>query len=201
MPLAGIATTCYRRLTLAAVAECSTLLRRVSQNALTAGRNAFQPPSAASKSSIRSSLDSRPTDSRTSPSPIPAPRAPRPTSRMRSGRRPRHQSLDAAKARRADRYRHAIHETPRRVEAARELEAQHAAEAVEQLARAQVIRVALEPGIVHPRDRAMLLEQSRNLERAFILMAHAHRERLHPAMQQEACVRIEARRQDGSAYA
>src|ERR1700732_1408501 len=55
-----------------------------------------------------------------------------------------------------------------------------------------MIRVALEAGIVYPRDRAMLLEPSRNLERTLILMAHAHGERLHPAMQQEARVRIEA---------
>src|SRR5271154_3120232 len=112
--------------------------------------------------------------------------------RVRSGCRPRDQSLDATETRRANRYRHAIHETLRRVEAARQLETQHAAEAVEQLARAQMIGVTFEPGIVHARDRAMLLEPARNLERALVLMPHAQRERLHPAMQQKACVRIEA---------
>src|ERR1035437_1281674 len=48
-----------------------TQSRRVSQNALLA-TEIRQSASAVSKSSIRSSLDSRPTDSRTSPSSIPA---------------------------------------------------------------------------------------------------------------------------------
>src|SRR5258708_24439315 len=51
--------------------------------------------------------------------------------RVRGGGRSRDQSFDAAETRRADRYRHAVHEAIRRFEAAFQLEAQHAAEAVE----------------------------------------------------------------------
>ena len=54
-----------------------------------------------------------------------------------------------------DRDRRRLHEPLRGDRAALQLEAQHAAEAVEQLARPRVARVALEPGVVHPLDRAM----------------------------------------------
>src|SRR5258708_3345060 len=110
---------------------------------------------------------------------------------MRGGRRPRYQRLYPAETRRADRNRHAIHKMSRRVETAFEFETQHAAEAVEQFARAEMVRMAFQAWIVDPADCAMLFHPSRYLERTFILMAHAHRERLHPAMEQKARVRIE----------
>src|SRR6266478_984401 len=110
---------------------------------------------------------------------------------MRGGRGPGYQRLDATETWRIDRNRHAIDKASRRVETAFEFETQHAAEAVEKLAGAEMIRMALQARIVDVGYRSMLFHPSRNLERTFILMTDSHRERLHPAMEQKARVRIE----------
>src|SRR5713226_10046390 len=103
---------------------------------------------------------------------------------MRCGRGTRDQSLDPAETRGADRNRHAVDKAPRRVKTAFEFETQHTAEAVEQFTGAEMIRMALQPRIIDPADRAMLFHPSRDFERTFVLIAHPHRERLHPAMEQ-----------------
>src|SRR5260370_29811460 len=110
---------------------------------------------------------------------------------MRRGSRTRNQRLDSAETGRVDRYRHALDKTSSRVETAFEFKTQHAAESVEQFVGAQMVRMTFQPRIVDPAYRTMLFHPARDLERTFVLMAHAHRERLHPAMKQEACVRIE----------
>ena len=74
-------------------------------------------------------------------------------------------------------------ETVRRSDTARQLEAEHAAETVEQLAGAEMVRMAFQTRIVDSAYRAMLFHPSRDLERTFVLMADAHREGLHPAME------------------
>src|ERR1700731_4703593 len=54
-----------------------------------------------------------------------------------------------------------------------------------------MIGMTFQAGIVDAADSAMLFHPARNLERTLILMAHANRERFHPAMKQEARMRIE----------
>ena len=52
-------------------------------------------------------------------------------------------------------------------------------------------RIAFEPGIVDAGDLAPPFEEPRDLERALVLIAHAHEERLDPSVQQKRRVRIE----------
>ena len=71
------------------------------------------------------------------------------------------------------------------------VEADHAAEALEHAARERVLRMALESGVVDLRDRRLLFEELRDAQRARVLVPHAQRERLDPAVQEEAGVRVE----------
>src|SRR5438552_11864342 len=54
-----------------------------------------------------------------------------------------------------------------------------------------MVRMTLESRVIHPCDLRMLLQKVREPHRAFVLMAHAHRQCLHSAMEQETCMRIE----------
>src|SRR5215469_11685770 len=54
-----------------------------------------------------------------------------------------------------------------------------------------MMRMALETRVIYRSHLRMLLEIACNPQRAFVLMAHAHRQCLHPAMQQKTCVRVE----------
>ena len=149
-------------------------------------------PSACSRSAIKSTVDSTPTESRMSPSAMPR-------RRRSSGAMPEwdvvagpgDEAFDAAEARRRDRQLDPLEHTVRRRDAAAELEREHAAEAVEQAPRALVLRVAFEPGIAHLRDRGVALEELSDGERARVLLAHADAERLHAAVKQERGVWIE----------
>src|SRR2546423_1149494 len=80
---------------------------------------------------------------------------------------------------------------PGPVGASLRLEAEHAAEAVEELAGADVARMGLEAGIVDARDGGMAPEKARQRESIHVLLADAQRERLQPAMEEHARVRIE----------
>src|SRR5262245_37379139 len=53
-----------------------------------------------------------------------------------------------------------------------------------------MVRMTFEPRVVDPFDTSVLLQESRDLERAFVLMTDAQRECLHSAKQQERCMRI-----------
>ena len=97
--------------------------------------------SACSKSSIRSEVASIPTDTRTRPSAMPSflrSSAPMPTCELVAGAD--HQRLHAAEAGRDDGDRQRREEALGRLEAAFQLEAEHAAEAVEQRPGARVAR-------------------------------------------------------------
>src|SRR5439155_4718840 len=61
----------------------------------------------------------------------------------------------------------------------------------EELACTRVPRVAFEPRMVHPRNGRVAREEAGDFERAPVLLTDPHRERLHPAVQQEGRVRVE----------
>src|SRR6185295_1574542 len=106
-------------------------------------------------------------------------------------RRTRDQGLDAAEADRLARDREVVDEAARRLLSPVELEAQHAAEAGEQLAGPRMARMALEPRIVDPPHPGSRRQESRDPQRALVLMAHPQGERLQTAVEQEAGVRVE----------
>src|SRR5262245_40107791 len=110
---------------------------------------------------------------------------------MRRRRRPSDEAFDAAEARRRDRQLDPLEHAIRGRETAAQLESEHAAEAVEQAPGALVAGVAFEPGIAHLRHCAVTLEEASDGQRARVLLAHAHAERLHAAVEQESGVRIE----------
>src|SRR5512137_2400605 len=99
--------------------------------------------------------------------------------------------MHAAEARRDRRNAYAACELIGPLGGAFELEAQHAAEAREQTPRPLVPRMALEPRVVHAGHGAVRLEKLREPECAGVLVAHAQREGLEPAVEQERGVRVE----------
>src|SRR6266542_2597558 len=84
---------------------------------------------------------------------------------------------------------HAAEELLRRGGASLCLKAEHAAEAVEELAGAGVLRMGLQARIVDARDGRMAPQKTRQRERVRVLLADAQRERLEPAMEKDARVR------------
>src|SRR3984885_7202294 len=111
---------------------------------------------------------------------------------VRGRRRARQQRVHTAQAWRDDRDRHARGELVGAAGGPPELEAQHAAEALEQALGALMPRMRLEPRMVHLRDGGVCGEELRDGKRAVVLEAHAQGERLHAALEQEGRVRIEA---------
>src|SRR5579863_1367090 len=110
---------------------------------------------------------------------------------MRRRRRPRDERFDPAQARRAYRNRDALDKPLCVRDPALKLKAQHAAKTVEQFARSQMIGMRLESGIIHASYARMRFEKTRDSQCALVLMTHAHGERLEPAIQEKARVRIE----------
>ena len=78
-----------------------------------------------------------------------------------------------------------------RVGSALQLEAEHASEVSEELARPRVLGMALEPRVVHARHRPLLLEELRHRQRGRALLTVADAQRLQPPLQEETGVGIE----------
>ena len=138
-----------------------------------------QASNARAKSAMRSSVASNPTDRRIKP--VTDSRALSLLSRhprMRRRGRPRNQALDPAEAGRADWNRQAVDERLGRCESAAQLEAHHAAETIEQFARALIAGVVFEAWIIHRRNFRVTGEIPSNLGRTRVLMTYAHPQRL-----------------------
>jgi hypothetical protein len=67
------------------------------------------------------------------------------------------------------------------VNATFQLHTQHPAEAIEQLACAAMVGMRVETGIIDSRDSRVIAQEARDSSRAFVLVAHSQRERLHAA--------------------
>src|SRR6516165_1332923 len=71
-----------------------------------------------------------------------------------------------------------------------ELEADHPAKSIEQLAGTLMVLMTFEAGIIHRHHSRMSLKKIRQLHRAIVLMANAHGQRFHPSVQKETSVGI-----------